>query len=157
MATPIEQQIHRHAQALADAKAKAKGKKSNPVPKPWTRPHPQALCQDLEFLEVVREFDYCLDNDSFQAFCRTRGVLHIAGVKGGRLWQYMAEHGRTREEYLRESEFRVAQEWHGTRRPYSEAELESGWAILQLGRAKLQDCWELFKALENQDSALRPR
>lgn len=147
MATPIEVQIHRHAQAVADAMAKARGKESKPVPKPWTRPHPQGLCQDLEHLRAVQEFDYRLDDGAFQRYCRGRGVLHVAGAKGGRLWLYMAEHHRTRAEYLDEPEFKVAQEWHGTRRTYTDVELEGGWMILQLGRAKLQDCWELYRAL----------
>lgn len=155
MATPIEEQIHRHAQALADEKAKAANRKLRPIPKPWTRLHPQGLCQDVEFLEMVREFDYHLEDERFQAYCRARGVIHVAGAKGSRLWQYMLEHWRTREEYSRELQCGPEDLEDGKRRQFTKVDLESYWAVLQLGRAKLQDCWELYRSLDREGGVER--
>lgn len=114
MATPIEEQIHRHFIALEADKAKAENRKPRPVPKPWTRIHEQALCQEPDLLQVVKEYDYRLDDEAFQAYCHSRGVLGVAGVKGSRRWQFLEEHtSRTKDEYLADPEFQFAQERDG--------------------------------------------
>jgi hypothetical protein len=144
MATLIEDQIHQHFIALEAAKAQAEGRKPRPVPKPWTR-SPQGMCPS-DFLSVVKEYDYRLEDAAFQAYCRSRGVLHVAGVKDSRRWQFFAEHSKAKDEYVADPYFQFAEESQGTRYKYTAREMEVGWGIIELGRGVLQDCWELYQA-----------
>jgi len=146
MATPIEDQIYQHVVALEAEKAKAEGRKPRKVQKPWTRKdQEQTLCPS-DLLQVVREHDYRLDDEGFQAYCRSRGTLHAAGVEGSRRREFMAEHSKTKDEYAADTYFQFAEECDGTRYKYTTREMEIGWGIIELGRAVLQDCWELYQA-----------
>lgn len=146
MAVPIEEQIHQHFVALENERAAAANRKARPVAKPWARLHPQALCQEPDLLQLVKEYGYDLTDERFQEYCRARGVLHVAGVKGSRRWEFLKDYGKSKEEYLADPFFQYAQEHEGACHKYTERELESGWQILELSRAALQDCWELYQA-----------
>jgi len=144
MVLPIEEQIHRYYIALEAEKAKARHRKPRKVPMPWWRPHKESLCVEPEFLTGVDEFDYDLEHEGFQAFCESRARLSFAGVKGSTCWQFFSDFRRGKEEYLAEPEFQFAQEWEGKRHQYSAEEMEAGWKVITLGRARLQDCWEVY-------------
>jgi hypothetical protein len=156
MVLPIEEQIHRYYIALEAEKAKAQHRKPRPVPVPWVRPHKDGLCVEPDFLRAVQEFDYDLEDESFQAFCQSRARLSFAGIKGGRCWQFFSDFQRGKDQYLAEPEFQFAQEWQGKHRRYSAAELEVGWKIIRLGRARLQDCWEIYLGRSAAERPLRP-
>lgn len=116
------------------------------IGKPWVRPSAQALCHDIEtiYLLMVSEFDYELANEDFQRYCSQRGVLHVAGESNSIRWEYMKNHKRTKAEYLANPFFQYAAGTSKEKYKYSPEEMETGWKIIQIGRAKLQDCWELF-------------
>lgn len=134
----------------AEAKLRAEGKtgeaaqvKRRKVSKPWTR-RGAGLCPP-EFLEFVTAFDYELEAPGFEEYCRRRGVAHVIG--DGQRRALMADHQRSRTAFMRAPYFRSAQRVDG-KKPYrfTDAEMETHWRIVLLGRAALQDCWELFRA-----------
>ena len=108
----IEDQIHQHfkdkeekrcveleAKYRLDPKNKNKRVERRNIPKPWTRSG-NGICQEIELLSLVSEFDYDLDDERFQEYCDRRGVLHVAGELGSRRWKYFARHGWAKERYL---------------------------------------------------------
>jgi len=132
--------------ALESQGKKVKRKK---IDKPWTRPSPDNLCQEPELLVLVCEFDYDLLNNAFKEYCHDRGILHVVGETGSKREKYFLDHNKSKSEYLKDPYFRFAQELDGKKYQYTVEEMETGWKTIQLGRAKLQDCWELYsKGLE---------
>jgi hypothetical protein len=157
MAALIEDQIHQFLIEKEEERCKAleaeynksvetKGEtvKRKKIPKPWSRPCKNALCQDIDLLIKVDEYDYDLLNIKFQEYCLTRGVLYIAGEVGSRHWDFFVDVGKTKSEYLEDPYFQSAIEVAGKRHSYTNEEMESGWTIIIIGRGKLQDCWELY-------------
>lgn len=153
----IEDQIHRRFQnreeqrCLAlEAQKRAQGKtgeeaevERREVPKPWVRLG-EGLCPP-EFQEVVTAFDYKLDAPGFEEYCRSRGVAHVIGLDRRRA--LMADHQRTENAFMSDAYFRSAEPDEGRKGyRFSDAEMETQWRIVMLGRAALQDCWELFRA-----------
>ncbi len=155
----IEEQIHQFHKELEEKRCEAleakynknkatygKKVKRNSIPKPWTRPCENALCQDIDLLIMVDQYDFDLTNDCFQEYCLARGVLHVAGEVGSRRWEYFLDHTKTKKEYLADPFHQYAQEINGKSYRYTANEIELGWKIILLGRAQLQDCWELFSS-----------
>jgi hypothetical protein len=162
VATPVEDQIHRHyveqerlrceeARAEWDAEPVKRGKRPElrDVPKPFTRPGPQSLCQDTDFLALVVEFDYDITDPVFQSYCIARGRLHVAGVPESRRWEFFRDHSRTKGEFLSDPYFHFAKERDGKQHEYTPDEMEGQWHVVMLGRAALQDTWELFLATQH--------
>lgn len=158
----VEEQIHRHYVELEEQRCrmreaeyektpKTKGKKAQrrKIPKPWVRPGPYALCQDLEFLMLVKEYDYNLADESFQQYCASRGVLHVAGKVGSRTWLFFSEYRKTQEEFMADSTLDSAEDQGGKGNKYTAKGMESQWQIILLGRATLQDAWELYAVERN--------
>ena len=88
-----------------------------------------------------------MEDEGFQRYCTARGVFHVAGERGSRRWLYMGDTRRGRDEFLADPEFLHAQEHRGERYRYT-AEMDAGWRVLQLGRAALEDAWELYRGAE---------
>lgn len=115
------------------------------IQKPWTRPEHSTLCQDLALLIMVSEYDYRLSDAGFVDYCAKRGVLHVAGEPGSRRWGFMANYQKSKSDYLDDDPyFWFAEEVDGKRYRFTDEQMETGWRIITLGRAKLQDCWELY-------------
>ena len=125
---------------------------------PKVRVGPHALCQNVDFLERVTQFDYQLTRADFCEYAERRGVLCLAGVRGSRRWQVFANHQTSHAAYLADPYFQVAQEHEGARHRYSPEEMEANWRVIGFGRAVLQDCWELFlsRAREPRSNAYAP-
>ena len=153
----IEDQIHQALKAKEEDRCrklevqnrynegtKNKKVKRREVGKPWSRPRPEALCQDTDLLLLVSEYDYDLSSPAFQAYCRSRGVLYVAGEPGTTRWEYSEQHGRTKAEYLDNPYFQYAQEVNGRGHKFTKDEMETQWRVICLARAQIQDCWELF-------------
>lgn len=153
----IEDQIHRHFQnreeqrCLAlEAQKRAQGKTGDEaeverreVPKPWVR-RGEGLCPP-EFQEVVTAFDYEFDAPGFEEYCRRRGVAHVIGLDRRRV--LMTDHQLTRAAFMRDTYFRSAEPVEGKKGyRFSDEDMETHWRIVLMGRAALQDCWELFRA-----------
>lgn len=162
MVASIEDQIHqflidqeekrcRAIEAENNKNEETKGKKvkRKMIPKPWGRPGDVALCQEIDLLIMVSEYDYDLADETFQAYCSARGILHVAGKTGSRRWQYLADYRKTKSAYLADPYFQFAEEVDGKRYRYTDEEMGTGWNIMLLGRAKLQDCWELYARESN--------
>ena len=164
MVALIEDQIHqflieqeedrcRALEAENNKNNETKGKKvkRKTIRKPWARPGESALCQENELLIMVDEYDYDLSDKTFQDYCSARGIALVTGKPGSRRWEYMADYTKTKHDYLTDPSFQFALEFNGKRYRYTNKEMETCWKIVLLGRAKLQDCWELyFRELADQ-------
>lgn len=157
MATSIEDQIHkffvdqeedrcRAIESEYDDHDKARGRKEKrrKIAKPWRRVGESALCQEIDLLQLVTEFDFDLSEASFQSYCSARGVLTVAGEPGSRRWGFAADFSKGRDAYMSDPYFAHAIEVNGVRYKFSEQEMEFGWQLMLLARARLQDCWELY-------------
>lgn len=123
---------------------KNKKVKRKTIPKPWVRPVDSTLCQEVDLLIMVSEYDYDLSDKTFQTYCSARGILHVAGEPGSRRWKYLTDYRKTKSAYLSDPYFQLSEEVDGKRHRYTDEEMETGWKIMLLGRAKLQDCRELY-------------
>lgn len=161
MAAPIEDQMHQFLIAREeercseieqenDKNEETRGNevKRKTIPKPWTRPGPSTLCQEIYLLGMVGEFDYDLSDSAFQDYCCDRGVLHVAGEPGCRRWEYLSAHDGAKSRYLSDPYFQLAEEVDGKQYRFTDEELESGWMVILLARAKLQDCWEIYSKVQ---------
>lgn len=157
MAASIEDQIHKHfvdqeeerCRAIEDEyadhdKAHGRREKRRKIAKPWRRVGEAALCQEIDVLQLVTECDFDLSEASFQGYCSARGVLSVAGEPGSNRWAFVADFSKGRGAYMRDPYFAYAIEVNGERYKFSEQEMEFGWQLMQLARARLQDCWELY-------------
>jgi hypothetical protein len=153
----IENQMHRYLIKREEEKCReieekmkngrdgvTKKVKRKKVAKPWTRSGPKALCMEPDLLLMVDEYDYDLANKDFQEYCLNRGILGFAGDIGSKRWSFFLDFCKSKAEYLNDPYFQFAQEMNGKRHKYTDNEMEGGWKIIKLGRAKLQDCWELY-------------
>lgn len=158
MAPTIQEQCHRflveneerrcraiEAHRRAVDGSEAKPVKRRVIPLPEVRPGPNGLCQESEFLFMVSELDYDLGDSAFLAYCAERGVLSSTATPGGKRWRYFLDTKTTWEKFSSDRNLRFAQssENEGPHE-FSEEELKFQWRLVTLGRAKLQDCWELF-------------
>lgn len=84
----------------------------------WTRPHVAGICQDIEALLRVTEFDYDLTDLSFLVYFKERTGIQIDECECG--W------------------FVVIEELAN----YNVPAPDKSWRIT---RAKLQDCWQLYQ------------
>ena len=153
MATPVEDQLHAAHIAAEECRCRkleastGKPVKRRPVPKPWRRIDPQALLQDPEFLQHVTEFDYRLGDPAFQQYCRERGVFHVVPEEGSWRHRFFAKPLLGRDDFVNQCLMEG-------KAPYAtQPDIETGWRIIQLGRAALQDAWELFLLLDGERSA----
>lgn len=159
MAALIEDQIHQflidqeeeRCRAIEAANNKSEGTKNRNkkikrkiIQKPWTRLGESSICQEYDLLIIVCDYDYDLSDKSFQDYCTARGVLHVAGVPGSRRWEYMEDYRKAKDTYLSNPYFQFAEKIDGKQYRFTEEQMETGWTIMSLGRAKLQDCWELY-------------
>lgn len=148
MATPILEQIHKRLVEIESERynkevSEGKPARRKPVLKP-ERLGPYSLFQDFRLLEHVSEYDFILSDELFQEYCRERGVLHAAGTPGSRRWHYFVDHSKTMSEYISDPYFQFADAGDGEPYKYTDKELRDGWKVIHLGRALLQDCWELY-------------
>jgi hypothetical protein len=161
MALPIEDQMHNSLIALEEERCikleqeylrvhnKVKKIKRKKIEKPWRRPSPVSLCQEIELLPLVSEYDYDLSDNEFQKYCVSRGVLQVAGEKGSRRWEYMLNYSKTKEDFFNDVYFQFSKEYQGSRYKYNEEEMNIHWNILHTGRGQLQDCWEIYCQSKN--------
>jgi len=148
-AEPIEEQIHQHFIRLEQERCRqleSTGKKAKPraIAKPWKRPGENTLCQETEFLVVVNRYDYDLSDPKFQHYCEERGVLYVASEPKTRRWDFFHHHDKSKKEFQEDPYFQFAEAHEGRRYRYTDEEMETHWRIILIGRAKLQDCWELY-------------
>lgn len=133
-------------------KTRGKKVKRRKISKPWKRAGQHALCQEIELLAMVYEYDYDLADSGFQDYCSMRGVLYVAGERGTRRWDFFLDHTKQKADYLDDPYFRFAEEVGGDEHRFSDEDMDTGWKIIQLGRAKLQDCWELYTNKDVSDA-----
>lgn len=154
----IENQIHDALIAVEEerclkkeAELRQQGKpaqvKRSKIAKPWKR-EGVARCQDIDLLLHVSAHCYDLDDLKFREYARIRGVMHVAGLEGSRQWDFFRDTHLPFEDYERDPDLRLAIEWEGARRRFTDADMRTLWKTVLIGRAALQDCWELFVSVE---------
>jgi hypothetical protein len=108
----------------------------NPQPSPsieqqtgWKRPYPQTICQELDVLERVTQFDYDLGDVAFQRFIQSRCGIYLAAPKNEGLEAVLQTPPNTEHviELL-------------SRRPADASRVQ------RVTFAKPQDAWELYSA-----------
>lgn len=124
---------------------------------PLVRIGPRALCQNIDYLQMVTKFDYDLNDVRFQEYCQRRAALQIAGHPGTRRWMYFADCRLAKADYLADPYWQEAEESHGKRHRFSPDEMDSGWTVIQVGRAAFQDCWELYQIQEKSTMGRPPQ
>lgn len=156
MANHIADQMHeavlaaaeldfKRAKSAHEASGGKKPKKVTP-PRPWDRLHPKALCQELELLLLVKEYDYDLTSNRFAEYCERRGVLCGTGERDTPRWDLFVNYETDEDAYLANDYFRYAEATGDTAYRFSDDEMRSQWKSVLLYRARLQDCWEIFKS-----------
>ena len=164
MTTLIEDQMHQFLIAQEEARCSAleekyknneatkdKKVKRKDISKPWTRSGRDSLCQENELLILVSEYNYDLSNKNFQDYCKDRGILSVAGKSGSKRWDFFLNYKKLKGSFSIDPYFQYAEEVDGKKYRYSDWELEIQWKIILLGRAKLQDCWEIFSSKVNME------
>jgi hypothetical protein len=136
----------RRLEVERDQSTKAKQKKvtRRKISRPWTRPGKNALCQEVDLLMLVQEYDYELSDSDFRRYAKARGILHVAGEPGSRRWEFYSDYSKTKDEFLGDSYFQLGQMVDRKQYAYTLEEMEIAWRIVLLGRSALQDCWELY-------------
>ena len=138
MLSSLEAEEEKRCRDLEDSKGKKVKRRKIEIP--WQRgTHPQ-LCQETDLLLMVSEYDYDLENLRYQDYCRGRGVLHVAGVPDSERWLVFRDPQIGEEEFLENPYFRFSQ----VGKEYTPEQMKTQWEIVRIGRAKLQDCWELY-------------
>jgi hypothetical protein len=118
------------------------------IQKPWSRGIHPRLCQETELLLKVCDYNYELGDPRFRNYCQERGVLHIAGEVGSRRWDFCVNHSQSFGDYLNDARSSGSESADTDDGKPPDAESEIGWKIVRIARAKLQDCWEMFVALD---------
>lgn len=113
----------------------------------WHRPHPQTLLLRYETLCKITEYDYDLSDSEFVEYARSRGAMNTAFTAGSPHREYVKNYWLTEADYIADQRKGVshAQLYEGYRYKYTEAERRSNWKLVRLARAKLQDCWEIYR------------
>lgn len=109
----------------------------------WKRGHCKAICQDMNVLMNIKEYDYDLSNPIFIEYCRSRGVStrFEAGSIG---FSFMKNYTMTKDEYMSNEDLRPTKHHDGVKHALIDKEMESNWNGVVVGRGALQDCWEIF-------------
>lgn len=146
MAKEKEKKKRQKQQARWDKDPKKKGRKvpRHEVSINWTRGVFPKLCQDTDSVATVYEYDYDLLDTEFQAYCRTRGVLHIAGTPESTRWEFCVNYMRSPDEYFKTIGRTPPKSADPEEDPLP-PEADTDWKIIRIARGKLQDCWELFQ------------
>ncbi len=152
LARLVANQIHQFLLDQEEARCQAleleandgKSVKRKIIGAPWTRATPQTLCQDPDLLVMVSEYDYDLSNQEFKDFCNDRGVLNVAGTPDSEYWGFMSNYNKSKNDFLSNAILNRPSVSYGNQHQYSARELDVFWRIILIGRAKLQDCWEIY-------------
>lgn len=115
----------------------------------WRRPHSQTILSCYETLCKITEYDYDLSDDEFVEYARSRGVMNTAFVAGSPHREYVKDHWLTESDYITDARIEISHAvlYKGRRRKYTEAERRLNWKLVQIARAKLQDCWEIYRKM----------
>jgi hypothetical protein len=115
----------------------------------WKRPGnaPKMICQDMNVLERIFEYDYDLRNDDFMAYFRGRTGYGIYCV-GITIYHY--ETLNHQEIFAEEFDF-YTNNPHMKCDGFSAKECaQISVRINKINRGKLQDCWELFNEMPTE-------
>ncbi|MDA3970263.1 MAG: hypothetical protein PF442_02825 [Desulfobulbaceae bacterium] len=109
----------------------------------WRGPLPVSICQDMDILLQINEYDYDLTNKDFEEYCHCRGrSIHAVDP---RWFHQLCDLAITKDDFF--NSWRVQSNFaginvRGTTR--TTAELEGVWQAFRLTKGQLQDCWEIF-------------
>lgn len=140
----VSEQIREALQEIENARAARQKEKPREIAA-WLRQGPAALCQDLDLLMYVTRWDYDLKDPKFGAYAESRGVLNGCGLEGGKYRGLFLKPFKSKASYLKSKDFQFAEPFNGARVRFDEKRMEVGWGIVLIHRAKLQDCWDLFR------------
>lgn len=102
----------------------------------WKRSTPVSLCQEIKILEKITEFDFDLNSQEFKDYIRARVGWNLKPI------------GMTHEAFI---EFLMDGDEVDVRamlKEKTEVEFKSNIRHLQIMRATIQDCWEIYNETE---------
>lgn len=110
------------------------------------RPLPVSICQDLDVLRGVRQWDFDLTDQGFLDYAHARGVLYKAGVSGSKRFRFTADHTAAEADFKSDPYFQraIPSRQYPDGYPYSDADMETHWQIMLAVKGALQDCWQIF-------------
>jgi hypothetical protein len=114
----------------------------------WKRPYPKMICQDINVLQRVTEYDFDLNDATFARYAEQRCGRGVAGIEGSVEWRFTGDYSKGRAEFMNNFYFRFTQPippGSGKRRKLTDEEMESRWKWIGIARAKLQDAWEIYR------------
>ncbi len=106
----------------------------------WKGAMSVTICQDLEVLRRITQYDYNCSDKAFMQEVEDRGIM-------GRMldMEFCANYSLTKEDYM-SREHPVADPEPGeapSDYAFSTEEIEFFWTIVLAARGSLQDCWEM--------------
>lgn len=109
----------------------------------WVRPYPKMICQEIEILEALHEYDFDLSDEDFLAYLKSRtGIMPFACCNRELKNFFLTDNGA--EQWILESpEYKFLD---GTMVPFGK-DREVKVRIIKIQKGKIQDCWELFNQL----------
>ncbi len=119
----------------------------------WKRSHlNMLLMHDSALLEKITEYSYDISNTHFVEYADVRGCMNWAFKDGSTLRKYIAKHYLTHSEFISDTTLRLE---NGKQVPQNDK--ESLWQCIHLGRAHLQDCWEVFSGIDSSKKPEGPK
>lgn len=96
----------------------------------WSGALPVSICQDIEVLLRITEYDYDLKNRDFEKYCRSR--FGFSRATDPKYFEQECNLDITYDEF--------ASYWAKK----GETNIALSWEIFNIERGKLQDCWEIY-------------
>ena len=107
----------------------------------WKRSHPNMLLMNSDLLEKINEYSYVMSDIDFVDYAHARGCMNGAFKKGSSLRSYIEDHHLSYKKFLSETFYLE----NGNVMP--QCDKESLWHCVCLGRASLEDCWEVYSGI----------
>jgi len=109
----------------------------------WKGPLPISICQDMNILLKITEYDYDLRNQEFEEYCRSR--FGFCRPQDPKYFEQLCDLTTDKKKFFESWKIcgrYASQEMIGKK--ISDDRLELEWKIFNITRGKLQDCWEIF-------------
>lgn len=125
----------------------------------WKRPHPQQICQEMDVLLQIREFDFDMRQPAFRDYLRVRGIWDIDGAVWGvedpdpdclqmKVYKDCPSFQIAfYQDWSEEQVFRDLQPLRPDLYRMTDKDRHSNVRLWKITRGKCQDAWELFNGV----------
>jgi hypothetical protein len=127
----------------------------------FRRAVPETLITDYDTVMKITEFDFDLTAPGFGEYAAKRLGFQIFEVNGGQVRKAVNDHSLTEESFMASDMFRDNQQAINLKfvdndgnplklRTLPDDERRSWWKIIHMTKARLQDCWEVWRNLQSE-------